>query len=144
MSALGFVGPRRTAPAQHTSSFARRPTTPPPAAPTRSSPVIRHVTGGPTPVRNIVPRADFVTYYDKTRLPDLDNLEVVDPGTIYGTRENEEERGDVAAGASGTLGPDGRIIAPRAMHKAPTIHKAEASPATLLMLGIGAYLLFGG
>lgn len=91
------------------------------------------------------PRADFKSFYDPSRVIDVDKLKVV-----ADLRTQGSERGETQQGDDGMLGPGSGsgafVSAPRsdASMFATTETKPGLTPAQLALIALGSFLVFGG
>jgi len=130
---LGLVGPSNWArPGANKSSVVRGPVTIPVGT-----------SGGNVkiqPARIKLPsRPDYSTYYDPSRVVDLDRIRVVKD-----LRQSGNERGETQTGDSGILGPgsgDGSQIASPSTGGAKAPVKNNLIP---IALAVAAFILLGG
>lgn len=138
----GFVGPRRTPVVRPTGGFIAPPVryAPPPRfAPPPSPP--RYFDTGGVAVPPGLRQQDFISYYDPSRVMDVDRMRVVKD-----LRQSGTERGETQTGDSGMLGPgSGDVAPPSTARGAPGAPGAPGQlPLVPIALAVAAFLLFGG
>lgn len=93
----------------------------------------------------VSPRIDFKTFYDPSRVIDLDKLKVV-----ADLRTEGSERGETQDGDAGTLGPGSNSGAfvnvgkPNGKSISAPVAKEGLTPGQLALIALGSFLLLGG
>ncbi len=142
----GFIGPGRTPAVRPTGAFIAPPVRYAPPrriAPPPSPPRLFDRGGVPVPTSLLPPglRQDFSSYYDPSRVMDIDQMRVVKD-----LRQSGTERGETQTATGGFLGPGSGDVAPPGT--ATGARGAPGAPGQLplvpIALAVAAFLLFGG
>ena len=92
---------------------------------------------------SVVPRGEFVSHYDPSRVIDLDRLKVVED--MRSGPEFAEERGDSTSGDNGVMSPSESAGGGRGMPGATAAPgTAKVGGGGLALAALAAFLLFGG
>lgn len=88
------------------------------------------------PQGTIAPRPTVLPYYDTSRIPDMDKLKVVQPGT---ETTQETERGEIFVNNGSELGPGANGPFIPEIEIAP---KPGLTPTQLIMGAVALYFMF--